>query len=83
MDSVDNRGDIFELEEIFKYKDLIELEDKDIIKTIICNPSKESNSLHKEFLRLVTQEVDHKLTKEEFKVLKNKLIREMRAYING
>ena len=83
METIDNRESIFELEEIYKYKNLIELEDKEIIKTIICNTSEESNTLHKEFLRLVNQELDHKLTKDEFRVLKTKLMRDMKAYINA
>lgn len=83
MDTIDNRSSIFELEEIYKYKDLIELEDKEIIKRIICDINEGSNDLHKEFLRLVAQEVDHKLNKSEFKVLKDKLIRDMKAYLNS
>ncbi|MDG1477288.1 MAG: hypothetical protein P8Q14_09085, partial [Vicingaceae bacterium] len=76
MRTVDNRSALFELNEIYKYKDLIELEDKEVIKKIICDVSESSNDLHNEFLRLVKQEVDHKLNKSEFKVLKDKLIRE-------
>jgi len=83
METIDNRESIFELEEIYKYKDLIEQEDKNIIKAIICNSSKESNALHKEFLRIVYQEVDHKLTKVEFKVLKTKLMKDMKAHIDA
>tara|TARA_B100000809_G_C15130796_1_gene528331 strand:- start:1931 stop:2230 length:300 start_codon:yes stop_codon:yes gene_type:complete len=83
METVDNRESIFELEEIYKYKDLIELEDKELIKTIICKTNSESNTLHKEFLRLVSQELDHKLTKDEFRVLKTKLMRDMKAHINA
>jgi hypothetical protein len=83
METVDNRGSIFELNEIYKYKDLIELEDKATIKAIICDVSNESNALHKEFLRLVAQEVDHKLNKAEFKVLKDKLIKDMNTHLNA
>jgi len=79
MEAIDNRSSIFELEEIYKYKDLIELEDKVVIKAIICDTKESSKNLHKEFLRLVSQEVDHKLNKSEFKVLKDKLIRDMKA----
>ena len=83
MEAIDNRSSIFELEEIYKYKDLVELEDKVVIKAIICDVNESSNNLHKEFLRLVAQEVDHKLNKDEFKVLKDKLIREMKAHLSA
>ncbi len=81
METIDNRASIFELEEIFKYKDLIEASDRDTIKQIIFNTKDESSVLHKEFLRLVAQEVDHKLNKAEFQVLKNKLISEMKQFL--
>jgi hypothetical protein len=83
METVDNRSSIFELEEIYKYKDLIELEDKETIKAIIFDTSEVSNTLHNEFLRMVEQEVDHKLNKTEFKVLKDKLMRDMKAHIDS
>ena len=83
METVDNRSSLFELDEIYKYKDLITSEDKERIKTIICHSSTESNDFHKEFLRLVSQEVDHKLTKDEFRVLKDKLIRDINAYLKA
>lgn len=83
METIDNRSSIFELNEIYKYKDLIELEDKATIKAIICDTQKASNDLHQEFLRLVTEEVDHKLNKAEFKVLKDKLINDMKAYLEN
>ncbi len=83
METIDNRSSIFELDEIYKYKDLIELEDKEIIKAIIFDLSDASVALHEEFLRLVAQEVDHKLNKDEFRVLKDKLMREMKAHLNA
>ncbi len=83
METVDNRRALFELDEIYKYKDLIELEDKAIIKSIICKTSVESNTLHKSFLNLVAQEVNHELNKDEFKALKDKLITEMKAHLSA
>ena len=83
MEAVDNRKSIFELDEIYKYKDLIELDDKATIKAIICDTNANSNTLHEQFLNLVAQEVDHKLNKSEFKVLKDKLIVEMKAFLNS
>jgi len=35
METIDNRGAIIELDEIYKYKDLIEASDRDVIKKII------------------------------------------------
>jgi len=83
METIDNRESIFELEEIYKYKDLIELEDKETIKAIICDTSETSNALHSEFLKVVEQEVGHELNKAEFKVLKDKLMRDMKAHIDA
>ena len=75
--------ELLELDEIYKYKDLIELDDKATIKAIICDTNANSNTLHEQFLNLVAQEVDHKLNKSEFKVLKDKLIVEMKAFLNS
>lgn len=83
METIDNRSSIFELDEIYKYKDLIELDDKETIKAVICDVKDASVALHKEFLRLVAQEVDHKLTKDEFRVLKDKLMRDMKAHLSN
>tara|TARA_B100000809_G_scaffold242472_1_gene266584 strand:+ start:2049 stop:2300 length:252 start_codon:yes stop_codon:yes gene_type:complete len=83
METVDNRDAIFKLEEIYKYKDLIESSDRDLIKSIIFKNGEESTKLHQEFLRLVGQEVDHKLNKEEFKVLKDQLMREMKKFLEN
>ena len=83
METVDNKGHLFELDEIYKYKDLIESSDRDVIKKIIFSNSEEATAFHSEFLRLVTQEVDHKLNKEEFNVLKRQLIRQMEAYLEN
>ncbi len=83
METIDNRESLFELDEIYKYKDLIDSSDKDVIKKIIFDKDEEANRLHLEFIRLVTQEVDHKLNKAEFKVLKDKLIRDMTTYLGN
>jgi len=83
METIDNRGAIIELDEIYKYKDLIEASDRDVIKKIIFDSNEASEKFHQEFLRLVTQEVNHQLNKEEFKVLKNQLIRQMEAHLGN
>ena len=83
MEIIDNRSSLFELDEIYKYKDLIELEDKETIKAIICDAKESSIALHGEFLSLVAQEVDHRLNKSEFKELKDKLIKDMKAHLNA
>jgi hypothetical protein len=80
METVDNRDAIFKLEEIYKYKDLIESSDRDLIKSIIFDNTEGAGALHQDFLRLVAQEVDHKLNKAEFKVLKDQLMREMKKF---
>ncbi|MFB0923987.1 MAG: hypothetical protein QMB65_01685 [Vicingaceae bacterium] len=81
METVDNRDAIFKLEEIYKYKDLIESSDRDLIKSIIFDNTEGATKLHQEFLRLVGQELDHKLNKEEFKVLKDQLMREIKKFL--
>ncbi|PCJ27004.1 MAG: hypothetical protein COA97_04745 [Flavobacteriales bacterium] len=81
MEAVDNRSSIYELEEIFKYKNLIELTDRDVIKRIIFDKETESTVLYDEFIKLVANEVDHKLNKVEFTTLKDKLIVKMRNFL--
>jgi hypothetical protein len=81
METIDNRAKIFELEEIYKYKDLIEATDKSVIKEIICLGDEESKALHQDFIKLVALEVDHELTKDEFYDLKDELIYEMKQYL--
>ncbi len=82
MEAVDNRSKIFELDEIFKYKNLINSSDKQIIKEIICTNDAKSIHFYDEFIKLVTKEVDHVLNKAEFEVDKNKLIVEMKEHLN-
>ncbi|MGB0887901.1 MAG: hypothetical protein ACPGSL_07245 [Vicingaceae bacterium] len=81
MEVIDNKEALFFLDEVYKYKNLIDSSDRDLIKKIIFETSEEANKLHQEFIRLVTQEVDHKLNKKEFAVLKDQLIREINAYL--
>ena len=81
MEKIDNRAALFELDEIYKYKDLIEATDKAVIKEIICLGDEESENLHQDFIKLVALEVDHELTKDEFYDLKDELIFEMKKYL--
>lgn len=81
METIDNRAKLFELEEIFKYKDLIEVEDRDLLKKVIFDTKEESDSLYSEFLSLVADEIDHKLNKVEFTDRKNELMAKMKAYL--
>jgi len=83
METVDNRASLFELKEIYKYKDLIEASDMNVIKEVICKTDDQSESLHQEFMKLVADEVDHQINKEEFAILKDKLILKMKAYLVG
>lgn len=81
METIDNRASIFELDEIYKYKDLIDISDKAILKEIICTGDEQSDNLYSEFLNLVAKEVDHELNKEEFSKLKNELIIDMKKHL--
>ena len=82
MEAVDNRSKIYELDEIFKYKNLINNSDKQIIKEIICTNDDKSVDFYAEFINLVTKEVDHVLNKVEFEAHKIKLIAEMKEHLD-
>ena len=45
IETVDNRAQLAELDEIYKYKDLIVIADKDTIRKIIFKGDKKSNPL--------------------------------------
>lgn len=81
MEVIDRRANLFELEEIFKYKGLIKRGDRDVIKKIIYKNSEQSNALYSEFIRLVEMEVDHQLNKAGFYELKDQLIIKMQQLI--
>lgn len=81
METIDNRSKIYELEEIYKYKDLIEITDRDIIKEIIFDRDEQSTVFYNEFMKLVAMEVDHELNKNQFTELKEELIFEMKKYL--
>jgi hypothetical protein len=81
MKTIDNRASLHELDEIFKYKDLIGNSDKGIIKQIILDVNDQSTEMYSQFLKLVADEVDHSINKREFNTLKDNLIVEMKAYL--
>ena len=81
IETVDNRASLIELDEIYKYKNLIELSDKDIIKKIIFKGDAKSKNLYSDFIKLVADEVDHQLNKAEFAEEKKRLIGKMKAYL--
>ena len=81
MEKIDKRSSIFELEEIYKYKSLIERSDRDVIKEVIYDNDEESEALYDEFLKLVAMEVDHELNKTEFYDLKDELIIDMKKHL--
>jgi hypothetical protein len=81
MEAIDNRASLFELKEIYKYKDLIDINDMAVIKEVVCKTDEQSVDLHQEFLKLVADEVDHSINKAEFTVLKNELITKMEKYL--
>ena len=80
---VDKSAYFFELGEIYKFKDLIEITDKAIIKEIIVDGDKQSMTYYHEFIKLVAMEVDHTLNKKQFKDLKDKLIADMKKYLQS
>lgn len=80
---VDKSGYLFELGEIYKFKDLIEITDKAIIKEIIVDGGKQSMDYYNEFIRLVAMEVDHTLNKKQFYELKDKLIADMKKHLQS
>ena len=81
IETVDNRAQLAELDEIYKYKDLIVIADKDTIRKIIFKGDKKSNQLYNEFMKLVADEIDHLLNKNEFSEMKNQLMSKMKAYL--
>ena len=81
METIDNRASLIELDEIYKYKNLIELSDKDVIRKIIFKGDMRSKGLYSDFIKLVADEVDHQLNKAEFAEAKKKLIGKMKAYL--
>ena len=81
METIDNRASLTELDEIYKYKNLIELSDKDVIRKIIFKGDEKSKLLHADFMKLVADEIDHQLNKAEFSEEKKMLIGKMKAYL--
>jgi len=77
MIAVDKRNSLFELDEIFKYKSLINRDDKEVIKAIIYNDNEQAMAFYHEFMKLVAMEVNHELNKTEFAELKDQLIVKM------
>ena len=83
MEIVDKRDPIFQLNEIYKYKDLITSSDKETVKQIILKEDEQSKTYHNTFMELVIKEMDHLLNKAEFTELKDKLIDKMQSHLNG
>jgi len=81
METIDNRPKLYELDEIYKYKDLINTADKATIKQIIFKGDEKSTQLYNEFMKLVADEIDHQLNKDEFSEMKKVLIGKMKAYL--
>ncbi len=83
MEVVNKKGSIFELEEIYKYKSLIDVKDKAVIKRVIIEDDETCIAFYQDFIELVAKEVDHTLNKAQFKTAKDKLVAEMKAYLNS
>ena len=69
--------------EFDKYKDLIDREDRDVLKAIINKEDEKSIAFYNRFLELVVDEADHKLNKTEFADLRNELVAEMKSHIEN
>lgn len=81
MEVIDKQGALFEVDEIFKYKDLIDRADRDVIKAIINKDDDKSNEFYTRFMELVVKEVAHELNKTQFAELRDQLISEMKNHI--
>ncbi|MCB9361615.1 MAG: hypothetical protein H6587_11295 [Flavobacteriales bacterium] len=83
MEVIDKKGALFQVDEIFKYKDLIDREDREIIKPIINKDDEKSVAFYNRFLEMVIDEADHKLNKTEFAALRDELIAEMKEHLEN
>jgi hypothetical protein len=83
MEVVDKKGSLFELEEIYKYKSLIDVKDKAVIKRVIIDGDETCIAFYQDFMELVAKEVDHTLNKAQFKEQKDVLVGNMKAYLDN
>lgn len=83
METLDNRDSIYEIDEIYKYKDLITIIDKNVLKQIVFDGDEKSTAFYNDFMKLVADEIDHSLNKKEFSDLKDNLIEEMKQYLDS
>ena len=83
MEVIDKTGALFQIDEIFKYKDLIDREDREVLKAIINKDDDKSVAFYNRFLEIVIDEADHKLNKTEFADLRNELVAEMKSHLGN
>lgn len=83
MEVVNKKGSLFELEEIYKYKSLIDVKDKAVIKRVIIDGDETCIAFYQDFIELVAKEVDHTLNKTQFYELKDKLVADMKNYLTN
>ncbi|TXB65801.1 hypothetical protein FRY74_04340 [Vicingus serpentipes] len=83
MEVIDKTGALFQIDEIFKYKDLIDREDREVLKAIINKEDEKSLAFYNRFLEMVIDEADHKLNKTEFAGLRNELVAEMKSHLGN
>lgn len=83
MEVIDKTGALFQIDEIFKYKDLIDREDREVLKAIINKEDEKSLAFYNRFLEMVIDEADHKLNKTEFADLRNELVAEMKSHLGN
>ena len=81
MDAADKQEALFEVDEIFKYKDLIDRADRDVIKEILHKDDDKAGAFYSEFKDLVIKEVDHTLNKAQFAELRDELIANMKSHL--
>ncbi len=81
MEVLEKNEALFKVDEIFKYKDLIDREDREVIKAIINNNDENSTTFYNSFLELVVKEADHKLNKKEFAEHRDNLVTEMKKHL--
>lgn len=83
MEGFDKKEALFRVDEIFKYKDLIDRKDREIIKSVLDKGTLESIKFYDSFIELAYKEANHELNKEEFGKLRDELINEMNSFLNN
>ena len=83
METIDKRGQIFEINEIYKFKSLLNIADRDVIKKIVYDGDEQCQELYNEFMMLVVMEEGHEINKVKFYALRDDLIGRMKNYLES